>query len=104
MSGVLTGFDSREWTDRNTDGASTIVRFDGCTRQGGFNANATIEVRRTISGWPDDFRGNQTLYCATSDSKSWGDVRSGTYRWRVNKISGASSGNRLYVRYVKTSY
>jgi hypothetical protein len=104
ISGAFTGFESRQWTDHNSDNVGSVIRFRGCTRAGGFGTNTAVNLRRTISGWPDDNKGTKTLYCAVVDEGNWGDVQSGTYRFRIDRINGATSGYQLWVDSLRVIY
>lgn len=101
ISGALTGFESRDWGDGNRDAASTTIRFQGCTRAGGFATTAGTELRRKRSFMPDQSLGMKTL-CSTTGN--WGRVASGTYKFRINTIGGRTSGYQLWVNNVTTTY
>jgi hypothetical protein len=49
-------------------------------------------------------KGNKTLHCATVDQGNWGDVQSGNYRFRIDKINGAADGLQLWVDSLRVLY
>jgi hypothetical protein len=105
ISGWFTGAESRIWHDGNLDDRPTHVRFVKCTRAGGFGVNATINLRRVISLWPDDNKGDRTSYCATEDTVGWGRTTpAGDYRFKLQKINGSDSGYQLWVDFVGVAY
>jgi hypothetical protein len=105
IAGWYPGQDSREWWDGNTDARPTHVRFVRCTTWGGHATHATIELRRVIDTWPDDFMGNRQSNCQNEDTVGWGRVQSGHYRFRLNKVGTCSSGcGQLWVDFVGVAY
>jgi hypothetical protein len=107
MENVWTGFESRIWSDRNHDNVATVITLRRCTMSGPGHPipNVTLNLRRVISWWPDENKGNRTIPCATSGSGNWGDVSAGDYRFRLEKINGQSSTPLpLDVQEVRTQY
>jgi hypothetical protein len=107
IAGALTGFESRTWTDNNTDATSTSVRFEGCSdnRPGNDGSEHTdIAVFREIPILPDENRGQKRLHCATAATAFWGDVPAANYHFTVKLIHGLASGNQLWVDFVRTRY
>lgn len=49
---VLTGFNSRQWFDGQSDAADTTVTMSGCSRDDGANHRMRVELRRVRFG-PD---------------------------------------------------
>lgn len=106
ISGALTGFESRRWTDNNNDSVSTTVNFQGCrlNLQPTTSVSATLNLYRDRTGLPDVALGEKTFSCYNSGTGSWGDVQSGTYHFTLKKINGATSGKRLWVSHVGVGY
>lgn len=109
ISGALTGFNSRNWTDNHNDSNSTLVTFDNCTETSDpylSGENADVQLWRVISLWPDVKEGTHTLYCynawATGD---YGEMTTaGTYHFTISKIDGSTSGHQIDVQYVEVDY
>lgn len=96
MSNVLTGFNSRDWSDKNNDSASTTVRLSTCRTVGpSTSARAGIELRRKRTALPDESFGTQLARCYNSSTRDWGDVKAGTYKFRVNTINDSEYGFSL---------
>ncbi|KFG73586.1 hypothetical protein [Streptomyces mutabilis] len=107
MSGVRTGFDSRTWTDNNSDNTSTYISLTGCSNggQGAPVTNTELQLTRETSWYePDENRGRHTFYCSNSASHYFGDQPSGSYHFTVTKIQGSTSGYYLKVNSVYTRY
>lgn len=105
VAGALTGFESRRWTDTNSDLAATTVRFDRCE-----DVNTTIEpdtvniqLQEDVFG-PDENKGNRTVYCETSGTVAWGVMAAGDYFWRIDYINDRASGGRVDIPFVKTTF
>ncbi|MEU9854972.1 hypothetical protein [Streptomyces sp. NPDC047974] len=80
MSGVLPGFESRRWSDNNTDATSTSVAFAGCWVHERTFRGATLIVWKDVFG-PDESKGARTNSCNTT---SWGDLAAGSYYFEVD--------------------
>jgi hypothetical protein len=107
IQNAWTGFESRIWTDRNSDNVATVITFRYCTWAGPGTPvnNVTVNLRRVISWYPDENKGDKNLYCSTSGSGNWGDVNAGDYRFKIVRINGQSStANPLNVREVRVTY
>lgn len=97
ITNALTGFESRWWTDKNSDSVSTSVShhskcIDAATEGGWIPKNVTYSLRRQRSLMPDADMGERTATCTKTVSVYWGDVRAASYRIRVTKINGQISG------------
>lgn len=89
------GFSSRNWTDNNTDSASTYDTNSGCSQLGGGYSSHLLNLYIQVPGWFDQSKGTRRSYCSTAN---WGHVSAGTYHWTVEDINGsAGSTNRLSV-------
>lgn len=96
LSSVLTGFNSRDCSDKNNDGASTTVQLSSCrTVPSSGSARAGVELRRKRTSLPDESFGTQLARCYNSSTRDWGDVKAGTYKFRINTINDQESGNWL---------
>lgn len=105
MSGVLTGFSSRQWYDGNQDNVSTNITLRGCTHNWHPDAPKTVELALIRDGFFSDTEvGRRTFSCAVSDQEFWGDQPAGTYWFRVTKIAGLESGPRLSVSSLSVRY
>lgn len=104
LSYVLTGYESRTWTDYNVDAADTYVYFAGCRDGRTSSTNTAVALWQEISWWPNANLGRQTLYCYSSDWGSWGRVNAGDYYFVIDLINGSASGWRLDVDYVEVGY
>lgn len=106
ISDARTGFNSRTWTDRNSDNVSTTVRFDRCevTGDGVEPDRAEVQLTRIIPVLPDQNRGRKTLNCDFSATGSWGDQPASDYRFAIITINGSSSGRTLDVARVEVTY
>lgn len=103
ISGALTGFMSRSWTDNNTDSASTRTVWSGCSLGGPTYRNTTLDLSRDRGALlPDQVYGQRTSNCGTFD---WGRMTDkGSYHWTIKKINDSESGYRISVNSVKTYY
>ncbi|MFI2214899.1 hypothetical protein [Streptomyces sp. NPDC020141] len=90
--------ESRRWSDRNADAASTSVSFSGCSTDGssGFNS-AQLKLWKDVFG-PDEDHGTRTNTC---NRVYWGDKSAGSYYF---SLWGLSSGGVLNVKTVKVYY
>lgn len=72
---------SRQWTDKNLDGASTTAQLSGCSRSDGANFKLDVELRRRRSFLPDVGYGRQNVSsCKTgSPTANWGRAGSGDF-------------------------
>ncbi|GAC81542.1 hypothetical protein SAMN04488550_0150 [Gordonia malaquae] len=107
LSGVLTGFESRRWTDGNSDAAATTVRFDNCREKtaGMALASADVMLRKDRPFQPDEDHGTKRLNCSASAFGNWGRKASGKYFFRIEKINGYSGGFRqLNASFVRVRY
>jgi hypothetical protein len=108
MSNVNVGFDSRTWTDRNTDNVGTTIRFDDCRDENYTNGTgdwATVSLQRHNGIFPAGDVGRKTLYCYDTDTGNWGDQPAQDYHFQVEAFSGGSfSTNRLDVPFLRVSY
>lgn len=107
ISQALTGFNSRQWTDNNSDGTSTSIRFDGCIDVNAEYTPTSAEVQLTReTAWylPDVNMGRKTLNCGYSDTQFWGQVQASNYHFTLEQIGGAASGERLNVAYVQVNF
>ncbi|MYU25175.1 hypothetical protein [Streptomyces sp. SID8352] len=107
MSAVRTGFDSRTWSDKNSDNVSTTIGLSGCNN-GGLGAavsNTELQLTRETSIiQPNENRGRYTYKCSSSDSHAFGVQPSGSYHFTVTKIQGSASGYYLSVNSVSVKY
>ena len=100
IHGAKPGFNSRSWTDRNSDGLRTTIRFQGCTAR-----TVEVQLTRETPWWqPDENRGRRTLECAGSDREFWGDEEAGNYHFTITNFDGAAKGHRLDVRAAQVDY
>lgn len=106
MTAVRTGFDSRTWTDRNADGASTTIKLGGCRdTYSGQNLNTHLQLTKENTWTPDQNMGVKCFPCSTSYTNSWGRVAAGNYHFTVMMINGTVSNsyylsaNPVYVTY-----
>ncbi|MGE4427280.1 MAG: hypothetical protein AB7G37_12575 [Solirubrobacteraceae bacterium] len=63
--------------------------------------HATVELRRSVKGWPDTNLGAKRV-CAKT--RSWGRVASGQYRFRITRINGRRGTDRLTAKRVRVRY
>jgi hypothetical protein len=90
ISNWLTGKESRQWTDNNTDSVSTTVSLSGCSIPNGQRfENVTLGLYRDRSVLPDVSKGERTNACGNF---GWGDVEAGTYHFTLKKINGSTGG------------
>lgn len=107
ISEALSGFDSRQWTDNNSDGTNTSIRFDGCVdvNAGYIATSAEVQLTRETPWYqPEVNMGRKTLDCGSSDTRSWGQVQASNYHFTLIKIGGNVSGGRINVAYVQVGY
>jgi hypothetical protein len=101
MQGVLVGFDSRTWTDHNSDSVSTHVYLYGCS---GWTFNLQL-TRETPWYEPDEDRGHRAYWnCGrtSGETRYWGDQPSGDYHFSVIDCCGDPPGDPDYPRSAKT--
>ncbi|NJQ14722.1 hypothetical protein [Streptomyces bohaiensis] len=107
MNGVRTGFDSRTWTDNNSDNVSTRIALSGCSN-GGTGApvtNTQLQLTRQTAWYqPDENRGRYTFHCSSSDANAFGRQPAGNYHFTVTRIQGSTTGFYLSVRSVAVQY
>lgn len=107
ITGALTGFDSRNWTDKKIDNANTTIKLEGC-RNVNVAPNAVtttdVQLQKNNNNWPDESKGTKILSCRNSATGNWGNVAKGDYYFRIKKIDGNESGGRLNVTKVTTAY
>ncbi|MFD9033077.1 hypothetical protein ACFVZW_18285 [Streptomyces sp. NPDC059567] len=108
LTGVATGFNSRWWTDKNTDGAGTVIKFTSCSlfTGPGFR-DVTVQLSRYRPVIADVNEGQKTFSACASGATSsgnWGDKQAADYRFAIMKINGSTSGYRLDVDTVGVSY
>jgi hypothetical protein len=103
VSNALTGFQSRDWTDNNSDSASTRTVWSGCSVVTGTYQNTTLDLARNRT-WPlpDATYGERTTSCGTFNWGRMTDV--GSYHWTIKKINGSTSGWRVNVNSLTTYY
>lgn len=103
---ALTGFDSRQWSDSNSDSQSTDIRFDDCEdRNTNIEPdNVYIQLTKENTFTPDEDRGRKVEYCENTDTRYWGDQPSGNYHFTIIRINGNTSGGRVDVPFVKVWY
>jgi hypothetical protein len=108
LSNVLTGFNSRSWTDKNSDGTSTRITLSQCTdpARGGKGANTRLQLTRERGGvLPDKQVGDRkTFYCSSSAYGDWGRVARGKYHFTVILIDGQERGVSLSAKKVVVRY
>lgn len=103
VSGALTGFTSRDWTDNNNDATQTRTVWSGCSLASGTYRDTTLDLARNRT-WPlpDVTYGERTSACGTFN---WGRMTdTGTYHWTIKKINGSTSGWRVNVNSLTTYY
>jgi hypothetical protein len=97
LRGVKAGFDSRTWTDRNSDAVNTTIHLRYCTIDENSSVTPEVVVRlwRERTG-PDQKFGTDKLYrCAgNGERKSWGRVPAANYHFEVRSVNG---GDDLHV-------
>lgn len=93
--GIRPGYESREWVDNNSDGASTGVKLRLCEYtggSGGYGPLKTVKIRilRHIPILPDNAWAPTPYYCNTStwQEKYIGRAKPGTYRFSVTYVDG----------------
>ncbi|MER7396919.1 hypothetical protein ABT381_15570 [Streptomyces sp. NPDC000151] len=96
ISNWATGYESSRWHDTNSDGASTTVRFSGCSipSSPGTKASATVSVWKDTFG-PDTNYGSKSNAC--SSTLSWGDRAKADYYFVLDKINGASGSGTFHL-------
>lgn len=111
FSGIGTGFESRRWTDNQSDSQATTSRLTGCrvTHGAGVSTSMGWELRRNRTALPDVSYGNKTYSScrlgggshSTSETASWGNIsQSGTFFLRVAWVNhGQASASEHYTRY-----
>ncbi len=95
VEGVRQGFESRRWTDRNSDSVKTAVTFKNCSWKDPSNrpnsaGYTTVELRQVLTALPDRKLGKKDLWCAgaSGDTKDWGDRAAGEYYFSVYGAGG----------------
>jgi hypothetical protein len=81
LSGVRSGYVSRQWTDRNLDGASTTTQVSGCSRSDGANFFLDVELRKRRSFQPDVSYGRQNVSACRggAPTANWGRPGAGDF-------------------------
>lgn len=102
LSGVRTGFTSRQWTDRAADGAATTTQVSGCSRSDGATFYLEVELRKRRSFLPDVSYGRKNVSSCTSSTPTanWGNPGSGDFFdqfWHYD--FGTVSASSVKVRY-----
>jgi hypothetical protein len=108
ITGAATGFNSRWWTDKNSDSDDTIIKFIDCTTDSGADfKSVTVQLTRYRPVVSDVNEGQKTFTaCASGGTSSgnWGDKQSADYRFALMKINGDGSGHWMSVDTVKVYY
>lgn len=102
LSGVRSGYTSRQWTDRNSDGASTTAQLSGCSRSDGANFFLDVELRRRRSFAPDVSYGRKNVNSCTftNPTVSWGRPGSGDFFFQFWHYDfGTVSARSVVARY-----
>lgn len=106
MSGVLTYFDSRTWTDHNSTTNSTNITLGYCYDDRGPSSPYTTSTQLQLTKeapWylPDENRGRKNFACdGRMYTNAWGQQPSGNYHFTVQLINGCDScGWHLWVPY-----
>ena len=107
ITNALTGFDSRSWTDNNSDSANTTIQFNNC--EDDWTAiepdNTQIQLTKETPWYePDENRGRFVSDCENSDTDNWGDEPSGSYHFTIIRINGSESSGRLDVPFLRVRY
>lgn len=81
LGNVRSGFISREWSDRNSDGVVTKTSLSGCSRDDGATFALSVDLRRKRSLQPDVSYGRKNVAACKggTGTGTWGDQTSGTY-------------------------
>ncbi|HEX6357090.1 hypothetical protein [Actinophytocola sp.] len=94
LRGVKAGFNSRTWTDQNSDAVNTAIHLRYCV----IDEDSSITPELVVRLWrerfgPDQKVGTDKLYrCAgRGERKSWGRVPSGKYHFEVRSVNGGDS-------------
>lgn len=106
LEGVLQGFTSRGWTDRDSDGASTKIRLAGC-RLDSPHALSKVTVQLTYNNtWtPDENLGWRKLACSSSGTGNYGRVKAGNHHFSLIYFNGTQRFiGRLSASDVNVSY
>lgn len=102
LSNVRSGFTSRQWTDRNSDGANTTTKVSGCSRSDGATFLLEVELRKRRSFLPDVSYGRKNVSSCTggAPTANWGNPGSGDFFdqfWHYD--FGTVSASSVKVRY-----
>ncbi|MFB6873954.1 hypothetical protein [Streptomyces sp. NPDC056323] len=102
LGSVLTGFQSRTWTDE----AYSEVRFKGCdTSSSSLSESTTVDLRWRRSLHPDTSWGPKTYTnCFKGENEisagEWTGLSYGDHFFQIKYINGSDFGNNLSVRVV----
>ncbi|KOA53558.1 hypothetical protein BAAA27672_08370 [Bifidobacterium animalis subsp. animalis ATCC 27672] len=104
LTGVVTDFRSRNWSDKNLTADATTIRMENCVIQSGLtNASATmgVQLRQDRSLQPDRDAGTRSFPCGrpsgNTSTQSWGRQTAGNYFF---KITWTPSNDRTNVQRV----
>ncbi|WP_433498171.1 hypothetical protein ACQP1K_25225 [Sphaerimonospora sp. CA-214678] len=105
MTSVTTGFESRRWSDMDSDTAATTIKLYNCRNYlgSGTNVNAYLELFKDRFG-PDPSVGTKTFTnCGTSagSTQSWGRGTQDDYYF---VFQGSNSGNASFSSSVTVKY
>jgi hypothetical protein len=90
-SGVLTGANTRTWSDSNNDAVGTKTSFRYCKSASGVK-NITVQLTYDNTFTPDQNMGNVTYSCASStfQTYNYGDLKKGNYHATLNLVNGST--------------
>ncbi|MFF7196885.1 hypothetical protein ACIOC1_34285 [Streptomyces sp. NPDC088197] len=81
------GNESRTWTDKNTDGTWTTLRFTSCRVKYATSVTVVVKLMKERIG-PDQNRGKRTFHCASSSTQNWGRQPKGKYHYTIDSVNG----------------
>lgn len=111
FSDVGVGFDSRKWTDRNSDSTSTSIRIAQCRVRGPYwrngqpdPSNQYIRVQLTRDSTPDQNKGQKNYLCPAGSTQYYGDQTAGDFWFTVVLLAGDDCCYRGWSSDVRVGY
>lgn len=81
LSAVRTGFETRHWTDRGSDGVATTTRVSGCSRSDAADFKLDVELIRYRSIMPNVSQGIRNVSSCKGGTAevNWGNPGDGEF-------------------------
>lgn len=105
LQSVSDGFQTRRWTDRNNDSASTLTGANQCSKETAAAFNMSVELRRDQPGFDKGYGSKNFAACvsgnwvilepATSSTRSTPTASTGSARTRSTSDTDANSPTRV---------